>query len=472
MSKLTPQSKDFAKWYNQVVLAADLAEYSDVKGCMVIKPYGYALWENIQKVMDQNIKALGVDNVYLPLFIPESYFKLEAEHVEGFAPEVAWVTHAGNKKLEERLAIRPTSETIMYRTFAKWISSYRDLPLKVNQWANIVRWEMRTRLFLRTTEFLWQEGHTLHATQQEADQMVDDVLMMYKKFVNDYLAMDVLAGLKSQSEKFAGAVYTTSIEAIMKDSKALQMGTSHALGQNFAKTFKIKYLDQAGQEQVPWPTSWGVSTRMIGGLIMTHGDDKGLILPPKIAPIQLIIIPIWKDDKDKKSIQKYIDQIEKELKNIKYKTDWDDTNTPGWKFNQWELKGVPLRLEVGPKDETAKQVILVRRDTGQKIKVKFNQIKSQAKQLLTDIQASLLKANTEFLQGNIREYTDYNEYKQAIKKENFFTLTHWCGNQACEDKIKTDTQATIRVFAKQKKSGQCLVCGKSTKDQVYLAKAY
>ncbi len=472
MSKLTPQSKDFAKWYNEVVLATDLAEYSDIKGCMIIKPYGYALWENIQKAMDQKIKALGVDNVYLPLFIPESYFKLEAEHVEGFAPEVAWVTHVGNKKLEEKLAIRPTSETIMYRTFAKWISSYRDLPLKVNQWANIVRWEMRTRLFLRTTEFLWQEGHTLHATEKEASQMVEAALMMYKKFVNDYLAMDVLAGLKSQSEKFAGAVYTTSIEAMMKDGKALQMGTSHSLGQDFAKTFDIKYLDQQGQEQTPWPTSWGVSTRMIGGLIMTHGDDKGLIIPPRIAPIQVIIIPIWKDNKEKQAVHKYIKLIESELKNVKYKIDWDDTNTPGWKFNQWEMKGVPLRIEVGPQDEKNQQVILARRDTGEKVTVKFDHIKDQTRKLLTDIQQNLFKTNGKFLTQHTKQYSDYDKYKQDMKQDNFFALAHWCGNQNCEERIKAETKATIRVFAKHKPAGQCLVCNKPTKDQVYLAKAY
>lgn len=472
MSKLTSQSEDFAKWYNEVVLAADLAEYSDIKGCMIIKPYGYALWENMQRVMDEKIKALGVDNVYLPLFIPESYFKLEAEHVEGFAPEVAWVTHAGNKKLEERLAIRPTSETIMYRTFAKWISSYRDLPLKVNQWANIVRWEMRTRLFLRTTEFLWQEGHTLHASEKEASKMVDAALMTYKKFVKDYLSMDVLAGLKSQAEKFAGAEYTTSIEAIMKDGKALQMGTSHSLGQSFAKTFDIKYLDKQGKEQTPWPTSWGVSTRMIGGLIMTHGDDKGLILPPKIAPIQVIVIPIWKDNEEKEKIDKYVKLLAKELRSFKYKIDWDDTNTPGWKFNQWEMKGVPLRIEVGPKDEANNQAILVRRDTGDKMTVKFDDIKTQSKQLLSDIQKDLLKANSKFLADHTKEYSDYDKYKKDMEADSFFALAHWCGNPSCEEKIKADTKATTRVFAKKKSAGKCLVCGAPTKDQVYLAKAY
>ena len=284
MEKLTKQSEDFSKWYNEIVLLSGLADYSDVKGCMIIKPYGYALWENIQCELNNRIKEMEVDNVYLPLLIPESYFKKEAKHIKGFAPEVAWVTEAGGKKLEERLALRPTSETIMYHTFAKWISSYRDLPLKVNQWANVIRWEMRTRLFLRTTEFLWQEGHTLHTTKKEADEMVDSALKMYKDFVNEFLAIYVLTGKKTEVEKFAGAEYTKSIEALMKDKKALQMGTSHSLGQDFAKTFDVKYLDENGKEQTPWPTSWGVSTRMIGGIIMSHGDDKGLILPPKVAP--------------------------------------------------------------------------------------------------------------------------------------------------------------------------------------------
>ena len=333
MSKITPQSQDFSAWYNEVVVAAGLADYAEVKGCMVIKPYGYAIWENIQKALDEKIKELGVQNVYLPLLIPESYFKKEAEHVAGFAPEVAWVTEAGGKKLEERLAIRPTSETIMYRTFANWIASYRDLPLKVNQWANIVRWEMRTRLFLRTTEFLWQEGHTLHATEKEAEAMVDAALVMYQKFVKDYLAIDVLAGIKSQAEKFAGAEYTKSIEGLMKDGKALQMGTSHALGQNFAKTFDVKFLDKDGAEKNPWPTSWGVSTRLIGGLVMAHGDDKGLILPPNIAPIQIVIIPIWKDEQEKEKVMAFVKKIEKILAGLKIKVDADETKSPGWKFN-------------------------------------------------------------------------------------------------------------------------------------------
>ncbi|OGG98970.1 proline--tRNA ligase, partial [Candidatus Kuenenbacteria bacterium RIFCSPHIGHO2_12_FULL_42_14] len=336
MSKLTPQSTDFSKWYNEIVLASGLADYSDVKGCMIIKPYGYALWENIQKVMDEKIKELGVDNVYLPLLIPESYFEKEKEHVKGFAPEVAWVTHAGGKKLDERLAIRPTSETIMYRTFARWIASYRDLPLKVNQWANVIRWEMRTRLFLRTTEFLWQEGHTLHETKEQADEMVQNALYMYKTFARDYLAMAVIDGRKSESEKFAGAEYTTSIEAMMKDKKALQLGTSHLLAQNFAKSFEVKFLDKEGKEQTPWPTSWGVSTRMIGGLIMAHGDDKGLIIPPNIAPIQVIIVPIWKDNSEKKIVKNYIEKLKEKLQGLKYKIDWDDGKSPGWKFNEWE----------------------------------------------------------------------------------------------------------------------------------------
>ncbi|MFH1456548.1 MAG: proline--tRNA ligase [Patescibacteria group bacterium] len=474
MNKLTPQSKNFSDWYNEVVQLADLAEYSDVKGCMIIKPYGYALWENIQQEMDKRIKAIGVDNVYMPLFIPESYFKKEAEHVQGFAPEVAWVTHAGGKKLEERLAIRPTSETIMYRTFAKWVHSYRDLPLKVNQWANIVRWEMRTRLFLRTTEFLWQEGHTLHATQKEAGEMVDQALELYKSFVNEFLGIYVLSGMKSQTEKFAGAEYTKSIEGMMKDKKALQMGTSHSLGQNFAKVFDINFLDQEGKKQTPWPTSWGVSTRMIGGLIMAHGDDKGLILPPKIAPIQVIIVPIYKTQDEKKTVENYINKIKNNLENIKYKIDWDDTNTPGWKFHQWEMKGVPVRIEVGPKDIIKNQIVLVRRDNGEKQTV--NLVKSinladSIKALLDNIQDNLFKNSEKYLKSNIKSYSDYNKYKKDIKQENFFAIVNWCEGKECEDQIKYDTKATTRVYA-ENKNGTCIVCGKKTDKLVYLAKAY
>lgn len=469
MNKLTPQSKNFSDWYNEIVQLADLAEYSDVKGCMIIKPYGYALWENIQREMDKRIKSLDVNNVYMPLFIPESYFKKEAEHVKGFAPEVAWVTHAGNKKLEEKLAIRPTSETIMYKTFAKWVHSYRDLPLKINQWANIVRWEMRTRPFLRTTEFLWQEGHTLHATEKEADKMVDQALKLYKDFVNDFLAIYVLDGLKSQAEKFAGAEYTKAVEAMMKDKKALQMGTSHSLGQGFAKAFDIEFLDQEGKKQTPWPTSWGVSTRMIGGVIMAHGDDKGLILPPKIAPIQAIIIPIYKNNTEKNKIKNYINKLK--LNNIIYKIDWDETNTPGWKFNQWEMKGVPVRIEVGPKDVEKNQVVLVRRDTGEKIQVKIEDIKKEIPELLNNIQENLFKTSQKNLLDNIKNYSDYKKLKAAYKKENFFAVVNWCESKECEDQIKYDTKATTRVYTKNKK-GKCIVCGKKTNSRVYLAKAY
>jgi len=472
MSTLTPQSKNFSDWYNEVVIAAGLADYSDVKGCMIIKPYGYAIWENIQKIMDEKIKKLGAENVYLPLFIPENYFKKEAEHIKGFAPEVAWVTEAGNKKLKEKLALRPTSETIMYRTFAKWVSSYRDLPLKLNQWCNVVRWEKRTRPFLRTTEFLWQEGHTLHASQDEAKKMVDTALGMYKKFVQNYLAIDVLLGLKSNSEKFAGAEFTKSIEGVMKDGKALQMGTSHALGTDFAKTFEIKFLDKNGKEQTPYPTSWGISTRLIGGIIMAHGDDKGLVLPPNIAPIQIIIIPIWKTDEEKEKIQKYVDKITKILKSFKIKTDFDETKSPGWKFNEYELKGVPLRLEVGPRDEAEQKVILFRRDTSEKISVGFNELKNKSKTLLKEIQNNLLKQSSEFLQKNIKWYSDYKKYVDDTNKENFFALINWCGDIKCETKIKIDTKATIRVYDKKKKPGHCLVCGQKTNDLVYLAKAY
>jgi len=466
---LTKQSEDFSKWYNEVVLQADLADYAPVKGCMIIKPYGYAIWENIQKIMDIEIKKLGVNNVYFPLFIPERFFKKEAEHVEGFNPQVAWITHGGGKKLEEKLAVRPTSETIMYDSFQKWIHSYRDLPLKINQWANIVRWEMRPRLFLRTLEFLWQEGHTAHATEKEADEMAMSALKMYQDFVENYLGIYCLSGRKTEAEKFAGANYTLSVEALMKDNKALQMGTSHQLGQNFSKSFNIQFLNEKGQKSYVWQTSWGVSTRMIGGLIMAHGDDKGLILPPKIASYQIVIIPISEEP----AVKKYISKTEKYLsgQNIRFHTDWRN-QTPGWKFHEWELKGAPLRIEIGPKETKENKITFVLRDTLKRETVFLKQFKPE--KLLDNLQKRLLEKSKKFTLENTREAKSYAEFKKVIKEKGGFIKTHWCGNEKCEKEIKNETKTTIRCipFNQKNKIGRCIKCGKEAKTEVLFAKAY
>jgi len=470
---LTSQSKDFAKWYNEVVLGADLAEYAPIKGCMIIKPYGYAIWENIQKALDKEIKKLGVNNVYFPLFIPESFLKKEAEHVKGFAPEVAWVTYGGKKKLQEKLAIRPTSETIMYDVFSKWIHSYRDLPLKINQWANIVRWEMRPRLFLRTLEFLWQEGHTAHAVKKEADDQANKVLKMYQNFVQDYLAIYSIPGEKSESEKFAGALYTLSIEALMKDGRGLQMGTSHNLGQNFSKPFGIKFLDKKGKQNYVWQTSWGVSTRLIGGLIMAHGDDKGLVLPPKLAPYQLVIIPIWTNTKERDRIKHYISKTEKALlaKDIRFYTDWRN-QTPGWKFNDWELKGAPLRLEIGLREVKENKITFALRDDLKRQTISLNNFGNQITKILDSFQRRLLNKSKKFVQNNTHQVKSYSEFKEIIKKQGGFIKGFWCGDIKCEKKIQNETKATIRCILSDKKIGKCIKCGKRSKKEVLFAKAY
>jgi len=438
---------------------------------MIIKPYGYAIWENIQKILDIEIKKLGVKNVYFPLLIPERFFKKEAEHVERFNPQVAWVTHGGGKKLEERLAIRPTSETIVCDAFKNWIRSYRDLPLKINQWANIVRWEMRPRLFLRTLEFLWQEGHTAHASEKEADGMARAALNMYQNFVQDYLGIYCITGKKSESEKFAGAKYTLPIEALMKDDKAIQMGTSHQLGQNFSKSFGIQFLDEKGKKNYVWQTSWGVTTRMIGGLVMAHGDDKGLILPPKIAPYQIVIIPISSD----KEVKKYILKIQKLLIDKKvywFYTDWNEQQTPGWKFNEWELKGAPLRIEIGPKETKSNTITYVLRDVLKREVVRLNQFKPD--KLLNEMQKRLLNKSKKFTEGNTYQVKSYAEFKDIIKKKGGFIKAHWCGNNKCEKKIQDETKATIRCvpFEQKNKDGKCLKCGQKSKSEVLFAKAY
>ena len=476
---LTSQSQDFNKWYNEVVLAADLAEYAPVKGCMIIKPYGYAIWENIQKILDAEIKKMGVKNVYFPLFIPERFLTKEAEHIEGFAPQVAWVTQGGNKKLEERLAVRPTSETIICDAFKNWIQSYRDLPLKINQWVNIVRWEMRPRLFLRTLEFLWQEGHTAHATNKEADKMAMDALNMYRDFVENWLGIYCISGKKTEAEKFAGTLYTLSIESLMKDGKALQMGTSHNLGQNFAKAFNIKFLDKKGEPSYVWQTSWGVSTRLIGGLIMAHGDDKGLILPPKIAPYQTIIIPIppvggqgWTNNKERGKIKKYISEIEKILsdKEIRFNTDWRQ-QTPGWKFNDWELRGIPLRIEIGPKEVKGRKITYVLRDDSKKEIISFKQFEGRIKEFLEIFQKRLLEKSKRFTQNHIYQVKSFSEFKEIIENEGGFIKAFWCGNDKCEKQIQEETKATIRCILKSR-AGKCIKCGQKSKFEVLFAKAY
>ncbi|MFZ5559388.1 MAG: proline--tRNA ligase [Patescibacteria group bacterium] len=479
---LIKQKEDFAKWYNEVVLGADLAEYSPVKGCMIIKPYGYAIWENIQRAMDIEIKKMGVSNVYFPLFIPEKFLKKEAEHVKGFAPQVAWVTLGGSKKLQERLAIRPTSETIMYDVFKKWIQSYRDLPLKINQWANIVRWEMRPRLFLRTLEFLWQEGHTAHLTEKEADEMAKNILKMYQNFAQNWLAIYCVSGKKTEAEKFAGALYTLSVEALMKDGKALQMGTSHQLGQNFSKSFGIQFLNEKGKKDYVWQTSWGVSTRMIGGLVMAHGDDRGLILPPKIAPYQIVIIPISKDRK----IKDYILKIEKTLsgKEIRFISDWRTQQTPGWKFHEWELKGVPLRIEIGPKEVKGNKITFVLRDDLKRQNLSIKEFSNRVGKILDNFQRKLLEKSKGFTQNNTHQVKSYSEFKDIMEKKSGFIETYWCGDEKCETKIQNETKATIRGIIKDNKSGRparlasesvagrCIRCGKEGKFEVLFAKAY
>ncbi|HUT96285.1 MAG TPA: proline--tRNA ligase [Candidatus Paceibacterota bacterium] len=464
---LTKQSEDFSKWYNDVVLKAGMADYSPVKGCMIIKPYGYAVWENIQKAMDIKIKELGAENAYFPLFVPERFFKKEAEHVGGFNPQVAWVTHGGGKKLEEKLAVRPTSETIMYDVFKNWIQSYRDLPLKINQWANIVRWEMRTRLFLRTMEFLWQEGHTAHATEKEADEMAQAALKMYRDFAEEYLAIYSIPGKKTDAEKFAGANYTLTFEALMKDGKALQMGTSHQLGQNFSKSFGIEFLDEKGKKNNVWQTSWGISTRMIGAIIMAHGDDKGLVLPPKITQYQIVIIPISFDAK----VKSFVSKIEKILKDKKIRFLVDNKEqSPGWKFNEWELKGAPLRLEIGPKEAKENRITYVLRDELKKNSISLKQFNPE--KLLDEMQKRLFVKSKKFTEDNTNEAKSYDEFKKILKEKGGFIKAHWCGDAKCEKKIQDETKATIRCipFGKNK-IGKCIKCGKEGKE-VLFAKAY
>lgn len=486
---LTPKEVDYAQWYNDLVLKADLAENSSVRGCMVIKPYGYAIWEKIQQTLDKMFKDTGHVNAYFPLFIPKSFFSKEASHVEGFAKECAVITHYRlknspdgkgiiideNAKLEEELVIRPTSETIIWNTYRNWIQSYRDLPLLINQWANVVRWEMRTRLFLRTAEFLWQEGHTAHATKEEALEEAMKMINVYSSFAEDTLAIPVLKGAKTENERFAGALETYTIEAMMQDGKALQAGTSHFLGQNFAKAFDVKFLNSKGELEYVWATSWGVSTRLIGALIMTHSDNNGLVLPPKIAPLQVVIIPIYKSDEEKLKVLEYCDNLYKEIKhqNISVKFDSSDTHKPGWKFAEYELKGVPIRIAVGPKDIDKNQVEIARRDTLEKSFVPRNELVSHINQLLTDIQNNIFQKALEYRKRNTYDINNFQELKEKIDNGGFF-VAFWDGTKEDEKYLNEQTKATIRCipFEQEEKTGKCILTSKLTKKRVIIAKAY
>lgn len=489
-NKLTKRSDDYSKWYNELVVNADLAENSGVRGCMVIKPYGFAIWEKMQAGLDKMFKETGHENAYFPLFIPKSYLSKEADHVEGFAKECAVVTHYRLKnaedgsgivvdpdaKLEEELIVRPTSETIIWDTYRKWIQSYRDLPLLINQWANVVRWEMRTRLFLRTAEFLWQEGHTAHATEKEAIEEAEQMMDVYAEFAEEHMAMPVIKGLKTESERFAGALETYCIEALMQDGKALQAGTSHFLGQNFAKAFDVKFANKEGKQELVWATSWGVSTRLMGALIMTHSDDKGLVLPPKLAPIQVVIVPIYKGEEQLNAINEKIAPLIKELRRrgISVKYDNRDTHKPGFKFNEYELKGVPVRLAVGQRDLANGTFEVARRDTLTKETVAEADIINKIESLLADIQENLFKKAKDFTQENITEVNSYEEFKQVLNETGGFISAHWDGTAETENKIKEETKATIRCIpiAAENEAGSCVFSGKPSSKRVLFAKAY
>ena len=472
---ITRRDEDFSRWYTDVIAAARLADYAPVKGCMVIRPNGYALWERIQFSLDQMFKETGHENAYFPLLIPESFLQREAEHVEGFAPECAVVTHGGGKALEERLVIRPTSETIIWAMYKKWIMSYRDLPILINQWCNVLRWEMRTRLFLRTTEFLWQEGHTAHASAGEAEEEALRILNVYRTFAEDYAAIPVVSGRKSEREKFAGAVHTYTIEGLMQDGKALQAGTSHNLGQNFAKAFDVTFQNRQGEQELVWATSWGMSTRMIGAIVMTHGDDRGLILPPRLAPTAVVFIPIFKGQTGHGEILQYAHQLAASLgKEIPSRIDARQEYTPGWKFNEWERAGVPIRVEVGPRDLRQGEAVLVRRDTGEKITGSEEGFKERAAALLGDIQRALYERARRFRDENTHVVDDYEVFKELVTDEGGFLRCRWCGSSECEDQIKQETMATIRCIPLEDASdeGPCLRCGTKARGRVYFARAY
>jgi prolyl-tRNA synthetase len=476
VTEITPQSEDFSRWYLDVVRRAELADYTPVKGCMAIRPYGYAIWELIQQGLDRRFKATGHVNAYFPLFIPEKLLMREAEHVEGFAPQVAWVTRGGDEDLEERLIVRPTSEVIIGTMYSKWIKSWRDLPVLINQWANVVRWEKVTRPFLRTTEFLWQEGHTAHETEEEAQEETMRILGLYKEFSERELAMPVIDGQKSESEKFAGASRTYSIEALMGDGRALQAGTSHNLGQNFAKAFEIQFQGRDKTLQHAWTTSWGVSTRLIGGVIMTHGDDSGLILPPRIAPYQVVIVPIPRGNWQETVLPRAREiQADLERHGVRVMLDARDEYTPGWKFAEWELRGVPLRLEIGPKDIEKSQVVLARRDTREKSSASMQGLVDHIAGKLDEIQRALYDRAKQFRDDHTTVTGSYDEFKQIMDGRPGFVVSPWCGSAACEAQIKAETQATIRniPFSGEAPDGKpCIKCGSPATSVAWFAKAY
>ena len=487
--KYVTRAEDYSKWYNELVYRADLAEHSDVRGCMVIKPYGYAIWEKMRDILDVKFKETGHSNAYFPLFIPKSYLSKEASHIEGFAKECAVVTHYRLKnaedgsgvivdpdsKLEEELIVRPTSETIIWNSYKNWIQSYRDLPILINQWANVVRWEMKTRLFLRTTEFLWQEGHTAHATKQEAISEAELMLNVYEDFAENYMAMPVIKGRKTANERFAGAEDTLCIESMMQDGKALQAGTSHFLGQNFAKAFEVKFADKEGKLDYVWATSWGVSTRLMGALIMTHSDDEGLVLPPALAPIQVVAVPIYRTDEELAAISEKMTELSAKLKakGISFKYDDDENRRPGWKFAEYESKGVPVRVAMGPRDLENGKAEIARRDNKTKEVVDFDGLENHIELLLADIQVNLLERAKAFRLENTREIDSYEEFKKEIDKGGFF-LAHWDGTSETEERIKEETKATIRCIALDRKeeAGICMVTGKPSAGRVIFAKAY
>jgi prolyl-tRNA synthetase len=487
---LTSRSEDYSKWYNELVVKADLAENSGVRGSMVIKPYGYAIWERMQQDLDRRFKETGHENAYFPLFIPKSYFSKEASHVDGFAKECAVVTHYRlkndedgkgivvdeNARLDEELIVRPTSETIIWDTYRKWVQSYRDLPILINQWANVVRWEMRTRLFLRTAEFLWQEGHTAHATEKEALEEAETILHLYADFVENVMAVPVIKGLKTESERFAGALETYCIEALMQDGKALQAGTSHFLGQNFAKAFDVKFANKEGKQDFVWATSWGVSTRLMGALIMTHSDDNGLVLPPRLAPHQVVIVPIYRNDEQFDLVDEHAKAIMAELRSrgITVKYDNRDTHKPGWKFNEWELKGVPVRIGIGPKDIEKSTVEVARRDEMSKEFVNRDNLSQYVSDLLEEIQSNLYNKALKYRTDHTTSVGSFDEFKKAIKEKGGFVEAHWDGTSETEEKIKDLTKATIRCIPLDAKEeeGICVLTGKPSSKKVLFAKAY
>jgi prolyl-tRNA synthetase len=473
---ITDQDDNFSQWYNQVVRKAELADYAPVRGCMIIRPYGYAIWENIQRFMDARFKETGVLNAYFPLLIPRSFIEKEAEHIEGFAPELAWVTRGGGEELEEPLAIRPTSETIIGHSFARWVQSYRDLPILINQWNNVMRWEKRTILFLRTAEFLWQEGHTAHRTIEEAEERTRMMLEVYRAFAEEDAAIPVIMGRKSESEKFAGALRTYAIEALMRDGKALQAGTSHNLGTNFAKSFDIQYLDADGQRKYCATTSWGASTRLIGGIIMVHGDNAGLILPPRLAPYQVVVVPIWRKDAEKTAVNEMVARVEKMLKGkVRVKLDMSE-NTPGWKFNEWELRGVPVRMEIGPRDVQNNSVVLVRRDNRVKESVAIEALETRLPTLLEEVQQVLFRRAKEFQDQNTHYTDSYEEFKQLIAEKRGFVRVKWAEDNAAEVTIKEETKATLRVIPFDQPEGgvkgTCFYTGKPATCEAIFARAY